>query len=275
MTMALQRTFVLLALLLASCSQGRLDVVGRAPNSLREDMLAYYSCDNATATQLPDDSGYGKGGTILGATPTPGRFGNALHFESENSVVVGDFYQATHSWSVALWVRAGAWASSPATSGGSGDTYVTLISTEIVRVGGWEMNVRFPQSDQDQKIWRYNFAYPNPADAGPWWIYQFAEARPYGVDVGLWTHLVAVVDSSVMKILFYKNGALSKDGTLFDERAITSFILSGSDALYLGTWSEGGRNFVGDLDDIVIYGRALTETEVASLYAQPLSALLH
>jgi hypothetical protein len=37
----------------------------------------------------------------------------------------------------------------------------------------------------------------------------------------------------------------------------------------LGTWSQGGRYFVGDLDDIVIYQRALTAAEVVSLYTQP------
>ena len=268
MTMASHRAFVLLALLLAGCSQGRLDVVGLAPNSLRQDMVAYWPCDDATATTLPDHSGYGNDGTVLGATPTPGHFGNALHFESGNSVVVGQhFSQSTPSWSVALWVRPGAWASSPP-AGGSGtepDTNVTLISTEVTGQGGWEMNILFPGSGKDPKGWRYNFAYPNPADAGPWWFYQWAEADV--VDVDVWTHLVAVVDSAAKKILFYKNGGLSQNTEQVSP--ITSTIRAGSEALYLGRWSGVGRYFVGDLDDIVIYGRALTAAEVVSLYTQP------
>jgi hypothetical protein len=231
----------------------------RVPNSLRQDMVAYWSCDNATATTLPDDSGYGNTGTILGATPTSGHFGNALHFESGNYVVVGKFSQAIPSWSVSLWVRPAAWTSPPADCG---DTYVTLVSTEIVRLGGWEMNVRFPQLE---RTWRYHFAYPNPGDAGSWG-YQWAE--PTGFEVDVWTHLVAVVDSGAMKILFYKNGVKSA------EKATTSLILQGSEALYLGRWSEVGRNFVGDLDDIVIYGRALTPDEVVLLYTQPVPPIL-
>jgi hypothetical protein len=260
MTMALHRTFALLALLLAGCSQGRLDVVGLAPNSLRQDMVAYWPCDDATATTLPDHSGYGNDGTVLGATPTPGHFGNALHFESGNSVVVGQhFSQSTPSWSVALWVRPGAWASSP--PAGGVDTYVTLISTEISKTAGWEMDVWFPAGSRlVQQIWKYNFAYPNPVDAMPW-HYEYAEAS--GVEAGLWTHVVAVVDDSAKQILFYENGVLS------EANAVANLILPGSDALYLGTWSGGERYFVGDLDDIVIYGRALTAAEVASLYKQP------
>jgi hypothetical protein len=125
------------------------------------------------------------------------------------------------------------------------------------------MNVRFPQLE---RTWRYHFAFPNPGDAGSL-DYQWAET--VGFDVDEWTHLVAVVDSDAMQILFYKNGVPSA------EKAITSLILPGSDALYMGRWSGDGRYFVGDLDDIVIYSRALTADEVVSLYKQPAPTVLH
>jgi Concanavalin A-like lectin/glucanases superfamily len=280
--MTLHRTFASLALLLASCSPGRLNVVGRVPNSLQQGMVAYWPCDEGTGDagiggMLLDHSGFGYNGSIIGGTLLPDSghagFGGALHFDSGNSVIVGSFPNALDSWSVALWVRPGSWASSPPASGNGNDTYVTLISTEIAGNteitgnGGWEMNIRFPGSGQDTNGWRYNFAYPNPADAGPWWYYEWAEA--YGVDVSQWTHLVAVVDSSVKKILFYKNGVQS------GENPITSFIRPGSNALYFGTWSGGGRYFVGDLDDIVIYGRALAAAEVALLFKQPAPSNTH
>jgi hypothetical protein len=270
--MAFHRTFVLLALLLAACSSRGLDVVIPDPDSLKHDMVAYWPCDEGTdggtGGMLLDHTGYGHNGSIIGATwlPDSGHagFGGALHFDSGNSVIVGSFPDATASWSVSLWVRPdpAAWASRPANSG---DSYVTLISTEVVRVGGWELNVRLPELE---RTWRYHFAYPDPGDAGGYG-YQWDEAN--GFDVDLWTHLVAVVDSSAMpmQILFYKNGVLSA------QKAITSLILPGSDALYLGTWSEGERYFVGDLDDIVIYGRALTADEVSALHEYPAPSNTH
>jgi len=60
----------------------------------------------------------------------------------------------------------------------------------------------------------------------------------------------------------------TRTASLSTKKAITDLIRPGS-TLYLGTWSDGGRYFVGDLDDIVIYGRALTPTEISALYAQP------
>jgi len=236
-------------------------VVTLAPNSLNQGMVAHWPCDEGTGTTLGDVPSHRYDGTILSATwlldSGHAGFGDALHFDSGNSVIVDKSFQpASDSWSVSLWVRPAAW-DAPTPTPNTGDSYVTLISTEIVRLGGWEMNVRFPQLE---RTWRYHFAFPNPGDAGSY-VYQWAEA--IGFDVGVWTHLVAVVDSSAMQILFYKDSVLSA------EKAITSLILPGSNALYLGTWSEGGRNLIGDLDDIVIYSRALTADEVGLLFKQP------
>lgn len=256
--MASHRTFTLLALALTGCSQGRLDVVVPVPNSLTQGMEAHWPCDEGSGATLGDIPSHSYDGTILGATwLIPGHFGNALHFNSGNSVIVSGsgFPQAKLDWSVSLWVRPQPqdWV----VGGDFANSYITLISTEIGLSGGWEMNAQLIAGDT---TWKYSFAYPNPGDAGSS-AYEHYDCDC--LDVGLWTHVVAVVDSSVMKILFYKNGVL--DG----EKLITDTIHSGSNALYLGTWSGGGRNFVGDLDDIVIYGRALTAAEVKLLYTQP------
>jgi hypothetical protein len=256
--MASHRTFALLALALTGCSQGRLDVVGLAP-----DMVAHWPCDEGSDSKLLDHSINKYDGTIDGATWIPdGRFGGALHFNSGNSVFVPSFPQATKSWSLSLWVRPSAWAF-PADSGIN--YYITLISTEIAFMSGWEMNAHLPpaQPPNNYRAWEYHFAYPKGGDAG---------GNPYKyydcdcVDANQWTHLVAVVDSAAMQMSFYKNGELQ------GAQAITDLIqpqVTGYSPLYMGTWSLGGRNFVGDLDDIVIYGRALTAAEVASLYTQP------
>jgi len=238
-----------LVLLLASCSPGGLNVVGRAPNSLQQDMVAHWSCDD-TGTTLVDHSGNGHDGVIAGATWISGHFGGALHFDSGNSVVVGGvgepFPDATASWSVSLWV-------SPASSN-SGD-WATLISTEIPFVGGWEMNLELPA---DYTGLQYHFAYAVESDAGP---YEYWDCPC--VDVDQWTHLVVVVDGSAMQLSFYKNSFLQS------ESPITDLIQPGSPALYLARWSGDERYFVGDLDDIVIYKRALGKDEVLSLFQKP------
>ena len=165
---------------------------------------------------------------------------------------MGSFPNATDSWSVSLWVRP--------YSSNSGD-WATLISTEIPFVGGWEMNLQLPT---DYTGLQYHFAYPHESDAGPYEYYSCP-----CVDVDQWTHLVAVVDGSAKQLSFYKNSLLQ------NESPITDLILPGSAQLYLGRWSKDGRYFVGDLDDIVIYGRALTVDEVRELFKQPAPSNTH
>jgi len=260
--MAFRRIITPLVLLLTACSPRGLDVVGLAP-----DMVAHWSCDEEAGTTLVDHSVNRYDGVINGATwlrdSGHAGFGGALHFESGNSVTVNAFPAATRSWSVSLWVRPAAWAL-PADSGLN--YYITLISTEVVFESGWEMNGHLPAASlpDDYRAWKYHFAYPRNGDAGGG-RYQYSYIDCDCLDANQWTHLVAVVDREAMQVSFFKNGHQQV------QQAITDVIQSpqmGTSPLYLGSWS-GERYFTGDLDDIVIFRRALTLDEVGSLYAQP------
>jgi hypothetical protein len=107
----------------------------------------------------------------------------------------------------------------------------------------------------------YHFGYPRQPDpvSCPYQYYSCFNC----VDSGQWTHLVAVVDSGAGLLSFYRNGVLQ--GT----SAGADLILPGSTTLYLARWAGVGRNFVGDLDDIVLHNRSLKPAEIESLYAQP------
>ena len=252
-----------MALLLAACTPRGLNVVGLAP-----DMVAHWPCDQeGDGTTLYDHSVNRYDGVINGAKflPDSGHtgFGGALHFESGNSVTVNGFLAATTSWSVSLWVRPATWA---IPTDDNGDSYITLISTEIVFASGWEMNGHLPppRPPDNYQAWEYHFAYPKSGDAAAN-RYQYSYVDCDCLDVNQWTHLVAVVDGTAMQMYFYKNGSQQV------QQAITDVIQppqNGISPLYLGSWS-GGRYFTGDLDDIVIFRRALTVDEVRALYAQP------
>src|SRR5262249_24003726 len=76
---------------------------------------------------------------------------------------------------------------------------------------------------------------------------------------GEWTHMVATVDSSAGMISVYVGGVLGAS------LPITHTILPGSATLYMGKWIGDGRLLVGDLDDILIYRRALFPAEITEL----------
>jgi hypothetical protein len=236
----------LLAMLLAGCTGERLGVAELAPDSLRLGLVAHWTCDEGAGDTLVDHSGNGHDGAIIGATWTDGRFASALHFEAGNSVTVPSFPQATSGWSVSLWNR------SP--PGDQGTDFLTLVSTEIPFVGGWEWNVRLSPDDT-----KYHFGYPRGGDAGIEYNYDDCKC----VETARWTHMVGVVDGDDLHLSIYKNG------TLQVETPVSDRIQPGNTDLFIGRWTLEDRFLVGDVDDIAIYNRALAPVEIQSLYAQP------
>jgi hypothetical protein len=83
------------------------------------------------------------------------------------------------------------------------------------------------------------------------------------VEVDRWIHLAAVVDVEANRVTLYKDGAVG------DEETRPSDISTGDSTLYIGRWNMSGRLLSGDLDDIAIWGRALTADEVAALSESP------
>jgi hypothetical protein len=249
----IQRVFRILLVVtagaFAACSPGPLEVASLSPESLRLDLVAHWTFDEGTGTVITDHSGNGHDGELTGGTWITGRFGNALHFELGDAVAVANFPQASASWSVSLWARPPA--------GDFGDAYLTLISTEIVWSGGWEMNARLTPASTI-----YDFAFPRgsyPNDT----TYEYFNCSC--VEANQWTHLVAVVDNQAQEIDFYS------DGNLQGRSPITSSLLPGSSTLYVGRWPGADRLYTGDLDDIAIYNRALAPAEVVALDQHPVA----
>jgi hypothetical protein len=210
------------------------------------------------ARYVADRSGNAHRGVLTGGTWVPGRFGGALHLEAPNDqVTVITVPAAMPDWSVSLWVRL-PMTPVPFTPP---DPFLTLLSTEVPKgfgmAGGWEMNLGQHTANMlDQNF--FQFAYwVGPA------VGQYDTYNTQNVPPGVWTHIAAVVDSSQKTLSFYINGVRQPDPT-----TVSEFIKPTSDStLFMGAWTGAGRRFTGDLDDVVIYSRALNPDEVKTLSA--------
>jgi Concanavalin A-like lectin/glucanases superfamily len=79
------------------------------------------------------------------------------------------------------------------------------------------------------------------------------------MEFGEWTQIAASADADAGTLSLYVGGVLRT------AMPITHTILPGSTTLYMGKWTGTGRLLVGDLDDTLIYRRALFPVEVAEL----------
>jgi len=179
--------------------------------------------------------------TIHGATLTQDRFGianQAFVFSGSKSYLVAEnsSFLQTATTSVSFWVRAD---EIPA----QGEVY-------ILSNGGWQDRWKISLPAHGKPIWTTHAATCcSDLDSG----------NP--IEVGTWTHMVMTHDGVKDKI--YVNGVLANEKDAAGDLATTArplgFAYDPIDVDYF---------FKGALDEVTIYDGALTDVDVANLYAE-------
>lgn len=231
---------------LVGCAPTYIDAAGLEPTTLDSGLIAHWAFDETGGVVLADDSGNRRDGVVSGATfRDDGRFDGALHFVPGDSVTVERFPYATPNWTFSGWIRIGE-------EDIANDDFGTVISTEAMQEGGWQLQTRGRSSG----IY-WTFAY---------WIggaQQYAHYECQCFELGRWSHATVVVDATRSLLSFYV------DGTLAQSSASPELIQPGSSDLFMGKWAGEGRTFSGSIDDVAIYDRALSSAEVAELNERP------
>jgi hypothetical protein len=235
------------ALLFLGCGPTYLDASGLAPTTLENGLVAHWPFDETGGPVAADISGNRRDGVVSGATFTSdGRFDGALHFVPGDGVTVERFPYATPSWTFSAWVRI-------AEEDVETDDFGTVVSTEVMQNGGWQLQTRGRSSG----IY-WTFAYwigPGPLD------YAHYECECF--ELGRWSHATVVLDAERDTLSFYVDGELARAS------ASPGAILPGTSDLFMGKWMGEDRLFSGSLDDVAIYDRALEASEVRELDARP------
>jgi glucose/arabinose dehydrogenase len=210
---------------------------------LPQGLVAAYSFDEGSGGVAGDATGKGHVGTIAGATWTAaGKFGGALSFDGvDDWVTVADAndLDLTTGMTISAWVR-------PATLG-------TRWRTVLFKEGG-------PLA--------YSL-YAHERGAGPVSEVLAGGAlrlarRTTPLPLNAWSHLAATYDGAALRLYV--------DGTLAGSTAST-----GSMAVTSGVLRIGGNNvwnewFSGLIDEVRIYDRALSQSEIQGDLAVPIGS---
>ena len=195
-------------------------------------LVAAYGFDEGTGTSTADASGNGRTGTISGATwSTQGKFGNALSFNGgSNLVTVADApaLRLTTGMTLEAWVfpTLGSGVRDVIIKEGPGADYYNLYARN------WR---GLPESNA-------LVSGSNRTAEGP------------ALAANVWTHLAGTYDGSAVRL--YVNGVLV---------ATTNFagsISTSTGALRIGGNTLWGEYFQGQIDEVRIYNRALTISEI-------------
>lgn len=226
---------------------------------LNDGLVAYYPF-NGNAN---DESGNIHNGTTYGAALTADRFGNpnsAYSFDGINDTIdiskPADF-GFSGSFSVSLWAQIGH----------NTNDYDPMF---------WIGNPTDHSTDfavSKSRSGYYNGRLYVQATMGSWpekWV--TSQKTGDELPKNQWIHLVGIVDHQANTLKFYIDTVLQGTNDLggFDLSLIPNLkVAIGSD-----TWTSGTDYHYGLIDDVRIYNRALTQTEVTQLYNVPEPATL-
>ena len=195
-------------------------------------LVASFGFNEASGTLASDTSGNGNTGTITGATWTQGKYGGALNFNgTSDSLKIED--------STSLNLRSGAtieaWV------------YPTVSQIEWRTIVQRQEVAYFLHASYDSGTLQPSTGY-NLNGATKWIV------SPSAIPVNVWTHLASTYDGA--RIRLYVNGV-----EVASQPAAGS-IESNINPIWIGGNSPYGEYFQGKIDDVRIYGKALTQAQI-------------
>jgi glucose/arabinose dehydrogenase len=198
-------------------------------------LVASYGFNEGTGTTLTDVSGHGHPGTVTGpAWSASGHTGGALAFDGVNDFVsIADQTELdlTTGMTLEAWVNPSA----------LGTSWRTVVFKEQAAHMTYAM-------------------YANTSTGQPTgqaYVGGQRDARgPTGLTAGTWTHLATSYDGSTLRL--YVNG------TQVTALAVSGPMTVSTGPLKLGGNAIWGEWFAGLMDDVRVYNRALTASEVQS-----------
>ncbi|MDP4009584.1 MAG: DUF2341 domain-containing protein [Candidatus Shapirobacteria bacterium] len=215
-------------------------------SALTDGLIGYWKMDENVGTTTVDSSGNNNTATLgtgnSAPTWSPGKYGVGLSFNGTTNYIKVS-YDASLKKPVSA-ITMGAW--------------VKLNST-----GGWQSVVQYPQQDGSHVSTYFDWAIYVGSGGGLHTRIDGESSGTYGtISWGEWTHVAIAWDGSSTLVKYYINGALvgTYDGTK------TSIVYDNNNPVYFGQNAGGGEKLSGSLDEVRIYNRALSPSEVSQLY---------
>ncbi len=230
-----------------------------------EGLVAFYpfseSFENTAATEIDSSENHG-------ATFAKDRFNNdnsSAYFDgNETYLEIPDndafSISTTGALTISVWVSPEVLNFQKAEAGG----YVHWMGKGVPHQHEWvfrmyNKDLSQGQEDRPNRMSAYAFNLEGGLGAGSYVQEQVQENE--------WIHFVARYDVQANKITLFKNGVQKDQDDLYDATYGVQ-VQNGTAPLRLGTRSQWSY-FQGRIDDLRIYNRALSDSEIVELYNEP------
>ena len=223
-------------------------------NTLPPGLISWWNADGNTL----DVTGLNPAGSS-GQTYVPGRFGQAFHFDGINQSVA-----APGSASLDQWTQftLEAWMKLDKTEDVAGGAPGRMI---INRVGNATDHVNFNQGYQFG-VWdnarRLVLNFNTNGQAWSPGGFVTEAVLPASLPTNVWLHYAATYDHNA--VMLYLNGVPLQTNVIG-----TATVAHSTSSFRIGMDDNGNCPFPGSIDDVRVYNRALSKSEIAYLYQGP------
>jgi len=212
---------------------------------LAKGLVGCWTMSENSGLKIFDSSRYGNTGTFAAGAASPiwvtGKYGPCLNFDGDDHIIVPDSPSLD---CVGTGLSIVAWITEVA------GNYDYFVSKNGITAGGYSVGKR----DADEFIF---------------WVYTTGggsvSSTPVHVFGTGWVHVVATFDGAWMKM--YVNGV-----HILPDTANAGSIPAGADDLFIGAYNDGtpaSNQWLGQIDDVSIYNRALSASEIQQLFYDP------
>jgi hypothetical protein len=209
---------------------------GKPPTDRK--LVAWWKFDEAQGSSASDSSGSNLVGELLGDPnwqPSGGKFGGALNLDGDGDYVETNYKTDLPVWTIAVWVNSPA---VPVSAGPNGP---------IHREKNFQINWDH-QTDDFRGAAGVQIG-------GQWYAASFED-----LEANTWYHLAATYDGESLNAY--------KDGVLIMKNSNPSGNPDAEEeTLKLGRHTMWTEYFGGTIDDVRIYNYALSDAEIAAIYA--------
>ena len=189
-----------------------------------------------------DESGNGNHGTVNGATLTADRSGvanSAYSFDGVNDVISTKLINSSNDISISIWVKV------------KTDKFSYPLGLGHNKISGHGYGLGYSSNSNNCNLMQKTYFVFDGKNA----CQNRIETEPIK-EINQWENIIFIIKNNSIKI--FKNNIF--------QRELNTFEYKGINLLTFGVRSDNFWYFGGQIDDIAIYNRALSDQEVKQLY---------